>query len=150
MTQTIKDKVLEDMKKALRNQEKERLGAVRLILAAIKQREIDERTELTDEQIRITLNKMIKQRREAIQQFQAGNRNDLAEKEALELRVIQEYLPAQLSDTELDQLIATALHESGASSAKDMGKVMGLLKPRLQGKADMALVSMKVKERLVG
>ena len=145
---TIKETVLEDMKTAMRNQEKDRLATIRLILAALKQREVDERITLTDEQILATLNKMIKQRRDSISQFEAGNRADLAQKEAEEIRVIQAYLPAQLSEAEVDQAVVAAIQESGAASAKDMGKVMGLLKAKLQGKADMTLVSAKVKEKL--
>ncbi|RDI41525.1 GatB/YqeY domain-containing protein [Aquicella lusitana] len=147
---TIKDKILEDMKTAMRSQEKERLSTIRLILAALKQREVDERITLSDEQILATLNKMIKQRRDSISQYEAGNRPDLAQKEAEEIKVIQSYLPAQLSETEIEQAVSAAIQESGATSAKDMGKVMGLLKGKLQGKADMTLVSAKVKEKLAG
>ena len=150
MTATIKDRILEDMKAAMRAQQKERLATIRLILAALKQREVDERIVLTDEQILATLNKMIKQRRDSISQYEAGNRADLAQKEAEEIRIIQEYLPAQLSETEISQAVTTAITESGATSAKDMGKVMGLLKTQLQGKADMTIVSAKVKEKLAG
>lgn len=145
---TIKDQITEDMKTAMRSQEKDRLGTIRLILAALKQREVDERIVLTDEQILATLNKMIKQRRDSISQYEAGNRADLAEKEVAEIRVIQAYLPAQLSEAEIEQAVTTALQETGATSAKDMGKVMGALKSKLQGKADMTLVSAKVKEKL--
>lgn len=150
MTATIKDKVLEDMKTAMRSQEKDRLATIRLILAALKQREVDERIVLSDEQVLATLNKMIKQRRDSIAQFEAGNRPDLAQKEAEEIRVIQSYLPAQMTETEVEQAVLAAIQESGASSAKDMGKVMGILKAKLQGKADMTIVSAKVKERLAG
>lgn len=148
MTSTIKEKIVDDMKASMRAQEKERLGTIRLILAALKQREVDERIVLSDEQVIVTLNKMIKQRREAISQYEAGNRKDLVDKENNEIRVIQAYLPAQLSDAELDQFVVAAIKESGATSAKDMGKVMGMLKAKIQGKADMALVSAKVKEQL--
>jgi uncharacterized protein len=148
MTSVIKGKILEDMKTAMRSHEKDRLATIRLILAALKQREVDERIELSDEQIIATLNKMIKQRRDSITQFEAGNRPDLAQKEAEEVRIIQQYLPAQLSETEVEQAVAAAVQESGATSAKDMGKVMGLLKAKLQGKADMTIVSAKVKEKL--
>ena len=147
---TIKEKILDDMKTAMRAHEKERLAAIRLILAALKQREVDERITLTDEQIISILNKMIKQRRDAISQFEAGNRHDLAQKEAEEIRIIQTYLPAQLSEAEIEQLVAAALQETGANSLKDMGKVMGILKSQLQGKADMTLVNAKVKEKLAG
>jgi uncharacterized protein YqeY len=148
MTAPIKEKILEDMKTAMRAQEKERLSTIRLILAALKQREVDERIELSDEQILTTLNKMIKQRRESITQFEAGNRPDLVQKEAEEIRVIQTYLPVQLSENEIDQAIEASVSESQSTSVKDIGKVMGLLKTKLQGRADMALVSKKVKERL--
>jgi uncharacterized protein YqeY len=148
MTTTIKEKIQEDVKAAMRSHEKERLGTIRLIMAALKQREIDERIVLNDEQVLAILNKMIKQRRDSISQYEAGKRSDLAQKEAAEIQIIQEYLPAQLSEAEIQQAVDTALQESGASSAKDMGKVMGLLKAKLQGKADMTLVSAKVKERL--
>lgn len=150
MTSAIKGKILEDMKTAMRSQEKDRLATIRLILAALKQREVDERIELSDEQVLATLNKMIKQRRDSITQFEAGNRPDLAQKEAEEVRVIQQYLPAQLSEAEVEEAVAAAIQESGAASAKDMGKVMGLLKAKLQGKADMTVVSAKVKEKLGG
>lgn len=150
MASAIKEKILADMKTAMRAQEKERLAAIRLIMAALKQREVDERIELNDEQIIATLNKMIKQRRDAIAQFEAGNRPDLVQKEGAEICVIQSYLPAQLSEVELDQIIAAAIQASGATSAKDMGKVMGVLKAELQGKADMAVASAKVRERLAG
>ena len=150
MTSSIKAKILEDMKEAMRGQEKDRLATIRLIMAALKQREVDERIELTDEQILVTLNKMIKQRRDSITQFEAGNRPDLVKVETEEVRIIQQYLPAQLSDAEVDQAVTDALTESAATSAKDMGKVMGLLKSRLQGKADMTVVSNKVKDRLAG
>ncbi len=148
MTVTIKDKITEDMKNAMRSQQKERLGTIRLVLAALKQREVDERIVLTDEQVLATLNKMIKQRRDSVTQFEAGNRPDLAAKELEEIKVIQDYLPAQLSEAEIADAIAAAITESGAASAKDMGKVMGVLKAKLAGKADMTVVSAKVKEKL--
>lgn len=148
MTSAIKEKILEDMKSAMRAQQKDRLGTIRLILSALKQREVDERIVLTDEQVLATLNKMIKQRRDSITQFEAGNRPDLAQKEAAEVVIIQEYLPTQLSTAEIEQAVAAAIAESGAESAKDMGKVMGLLKSKLQGQADMTVVSAKVKEKL--
>jgi uncharacterized protein YqeY len=148
MTSAIKDRITEDMKSAMRAQEKERLATIRLILAACKQREVDERIVLTDEHVIAILNKMIKQRRESIAQFETGNRPDLAKKEADEVTLIQQYLPAQLGAAEIEQAVAAAITESGAASAKDMGKVMGLLKNKLQGKADMTVVSAKVKEKL--
>ena len=132
----------------MRSQEKDRLAAIRLILAALKQREVDERIELTDEHVLSILDKMLKQRRESITQYQAANRQDLVDKEVAEVAVIQAYLPAQLSAAEIDALISEAINETGASSARDMGKVMGVLKPKVQGRADVAAVSSKVKERL--
>lgn len=145
---TIKDQILEDMKTAMRQQDKVRLGTIRLITAALKQREVDERIVLTDEHILAILNKMIKQRRDSISQFEAGNRPDLAAKEAEEIIVIQTYLPTQMSVSEIEQAVAAAIAAANATSAKDMGKVMGLLKTQLQGKADMTVVSAKVKEQL--
>lgn len=148
MSSAIQQQIVADMKVAMRNHEKEKLATIRLMMAALKQKEVDERITLTDEHVLAILNKMIKQRREAITQFEAGNRQDLAQKEANEILVIQAYLPAQLSDSEIDQAISQALEESQASSQKDMGKVMGILKSKLQGKAEMMRVSAKVKERL--
>jgi uncharacterized protein YqeY len=147
-TSAIKGKIQEDMKSAMRNQAKERLAAIRLILAAIKQREVDERIELTDEHVLAILDKMLKQRRESITQYEAANRQDLAQKEQDEVRIIQEYLPSQLTTAEIQSLIEEAIKETGASSARDMGKVMGILKPKVQGRADVAAVSNIVKERL--
>lgn len=144
----IKERILEDMKSAMRSGEKEKLAAIRLIMAAMKQKEVDDRITLTDEHVLAILNKMIKQRRDSITQFEAGNRPDLAQKEAAEICIIQIYLPAQMSEAEIEQAVATAIQESGASSAKDMGKVMGMLKSKLQGKADMTMVSAKVKDKL--
>lgn len=145
---SLKNQILEDMKTAMRAQDKERLATIRLILAALKQREVDERIVLSDDQILATLNKMIKQRHDSVAQFEAGNRPELAKKEADEILVIQAYLPAQLSEGEVEQAITTAILETSATTGKDMGKVMGLLKNSLQGKADMTIVSKKVKERL--
>lgn len=145
---TIKERIQDDMKTAMRSQDKERLAVIRLILAALKQREVDDRITLTDENILAILDKMIKQRRESVSQYEAGNRPDLAKKEMDEITIIQQYLPAQLSDTEITALIEAAIQESGAASAKDMGKVMGILKPKVQGRADVGKVSQKVKEKL--
>jgi uncharacterized protein YqeY len=144
----IKEQIQEDMKTAMRSQDKERLATIRLILAALKQREVDERIILADEHVLAILDKMIKQRRESITQYEAGHRPELAQKEADEIRVIQQYLPTQLSDQEVDALIDAAIKEANASSARDMGKVMGVLKPKLQGRADIGAVSAKVKQRL--
>ncbi len=148
MTTSLKAKLQEDMKNAMRNQDKERLATIRLMLAACKQREVDERIELTDEHVLAILDKMVKQRRESIAQYETGNRPDLAEKEASEIALIQEYLPAQLTEDEIVALIKQSIQESGAESAKDMGKVMAILKPKVQGRADVAKVSAKVKEQL--
>jgi uncharacterized protein YqeY len=148
MTSAIKGQIQEDMKTAMRNQDKERLATIRLILAACKQREVDERITLTDEHVLAILDKMVKQRRESIKEFEAANRQDLVSKEVQEVAVIQHYLPAQLSDSEIETLIVTSIQEAGATSAKDMGKVMGILKPKVQGRADVAAVSAKVKEKL--
>ena len=145
---TLKDRITEDMKSALRAGEKERLGTVRLALAAIKQREVDERITLDDGQVLAVLEKMIKQRKEAITQFQAGGRADLVAKESAEVSILEAYLPARLSDAELDALIAAAISSTGASSPKDMGKVIALVKSQAQGRADMAVVSARVKEKL--
>lgn len=148
MTSTLKTHITDDMKNAMRSQDKDRLATIRLILAALKQKEVDERIELTDEHVLAILNKMIKQRRDSISQYEAGGRADLAKKEADEIAVIQTYLPAQMSTAEIEQAVASAIQEAGAASAKDMGKVMGLLKGKLAGKADMTVVSAKVKEKL--
>ncbi|HSW93345.1 MAG TPA: GatB/YqeY domain-containing protein [Gammaproteobacteria bacterium] len=149
-TSVIKQKIQEDMKNAMRNQEKDRLSTIRLILAAIKQREVDERIELGDEQVLTVLDKMLKQRRESVTQYEMGKRLDLAQKETAEIEVIQTYLPAQLGADEIDALIRATIQETGASTARDMGKVMSLLKPKIQGRADVAAVSNKVKEHLSG
>ena len=146
---TLKERITEDMKSALRAGEKERLGTVRLALAAIKQREVDERITLDDGQVLAVLEKMIKQRKEAITQFQAGGRADLVAKESAEVSILEAYLPARLGDAELDALISGAIAASGAASPKDMGKVIALVKSQAQGRADMAVVSARVKEKLV-
>ena len=145
---TLKERITEDMKSAMRAGEKERLGTIRLVLAAIKQREVDERITLDDVQVLAVLEKMIKQRKEAITQFESGGRADLVAKEQSELSVLQTYLPAQLSDAELDALIAEAVTSSGATTIKDMGKVMALVKAKAQGKADMGVVSARIKQKL--
>src|SRR5579863_1805023 len=136
------------MKTAMRAGEKDRLATVRLILAAIKQREVDERISLDDAQVLAVLEKMVKQRRESIVQFESGGRADLVAKETAELAVINAYLPAQLGAAELDAMIQAAIAETGAASIKDMGKVMGLIKSRAQGRADMAAVGARIKARL--
>ena len=144
----LKQRIESDMKTAMRARDKERLGTIRLIMAAVKQREVDERITLGDTDILAVLDKMVKQRRDSITQFEQAGRQELADKEAAEIAVIQEYLPAALSETEVETIIAEAIATSGASSPQDIGKIMGLLKPRLQGRADMGLVSRKVKEKL--
>jgi uncharacterized protein YqeY len=144
----LKDRLTEDMKNAMRAGEKERLATIRLALAAIKQREVDERISLDDTQVLAVLEKMIKQRREAITQFAAGKRPDLVAKENSEIVVIQAYLPAQLGEAELDSLIGEAIAASGATSVKDMGKVMAAVKPKVQGRADMGAVSARIKQKL--
>jgi uncharacterized protein YqeY len=138
------------MKAAMRAGEKERLGVIRMITSGIKQREVDERISLDDAQVLAVIEKMIKQRKESLVQFQAGNRQDLVDKESAEIALLQTYLPAQLSGAEIDALIAEAIAASGAASVKDMGKVMGIVKARAQGRADMAAVGAKIKAKLGG
>lgn len=148
MSETLKSRLNDDVKTAMREKAKPRLAALRLITAAIKQREIDERIELTDEDITALLDKMAKQRRESITQYEKADRQDLIDQEVFELDVIKEYLPEQLSDEEITQLISEAIASTGASDMKDMGKVMGVLKPKLQGRADMGQVSGLIKQQL--
>jgi uncharacterized protein len=138
------------MKAAMRSGEKERLGVIRMITSAIKQREVDERITLDDAQVLSVLEKMIKQRKESLVQFQAGNRQDLVDKESAEIVLLQGYLPSQLSSAELDALIGDAIAATGAASIKDMGKVMAIIKGKAQGRADMAAVGAKIKARLSG
>ncbi|HEX6529637.1 MAG TPA: GatB/YqeY domain-containing protein [Burkholderiales bacterium] len=145
---SLKAKITEDMKAAMRAKESARLSAVRLLLAAIKQREVDERKELTDADVTSVIEKMIKQRRESITQYEKAARQDLADAEKFELGVLSGYLPQQMNDAEIAQEVQNAIAESGASSAKDMGKVMAALKGRLAGKADMGKVSALVKSKL--
>jgi uncharacterized protein YqeY len=144
----LRDRITDDMKAALKAGDKERLAAIRLALAAIKQREVDERITLDDAQVLAVLDKMIKQRREAITQFQTGGRADLVAKETAEIAVLQGYLPAQLGEAELDELIAQSIAAAGATSVKDMGKVMALVKPKAQGRADLGAVSARIKQKL--
>lgn len=145
---TIKLRLQDDMKAAMRARDQARLTTIRLILAAIKQREIDERIELDDAEVLAVLDKLAKQRRESIAQYRAAERTDLADKEAFELDIILGYLPAALEPAELERLIDEALAATGAASVRDMGRVMARLKPQLQGRADMAEVSARVKARL--
>lgn len=148
MVSILKQRIQEDMKLALRAQDKQRLGVVRLILAAIKQVEVDERIELDDTRISHILNKMIKQRRDAIEQYSQAKRDDLVEQEQQEEAIIQTYLPEPLNEADIDHLLAETIKKLGATSIKDMGRVMAEMKEKLQGRADIALVSAKVKERL--
>ena len=147
---TLKERITEDMKTAMRSGEKERLGVIRMLQAAIKQREVDERIVLDDTQVITVLEKMLKQRRESIAQYEAGNRADLVAKETAEMAVLQPYLPAQLSDAELDGLIAAAIAQTGATTVKDMGKVMGIVKAQAAGRADMGAVGARIKAKLAG
>jgi hypothetical protein len=144
----LKERITEDMKSAMRAGDKDRLATVRLALAAIKQREVDERITLDDPKVLAVLEKMIKQRREAITQFESGGRADLVAKETAEIAVLQSYMPSQLSDAEIDALIGEAIAATGAASIKDMGKVMAAVKPKAQGRADMSAVSARIKQKL--
>lgn len=145
---SLKARITDDMKTAMRAKETARLGTIRLLLAAIKQKEVDDRTELDDAAVSSIVEKLIKQRKDSISQFQAAGRDDLVAAEQAELVVLQAYLPEQLSAAEVEAAVVAAIAESGATSAKDMGKVMGLLKPHLAGRADMGQVSALIKARL--
>jgi uncharacterized protein YqeY len=145
---SLKERIQEDVKDAMRAKDKPRLATIRLITAAIKQREVDERIELDDTQVLVVLDKMCKQRRESISQFEQAGRDDLAAQEKAELELIQQYLPEQLTEAEINELIDAVMQDTGAASMKDMGKVMGQLKPKLQGRADMGAVSALIKARL--
>jgi uncharacterized protein YqeY len=147
---TLKHQLTEDMKTAMRAHDKHRLGVIRLMLAAIKQREVDERIELDDVQVLAALEKMLKQRKDSVSQFAAANREDLADIERAEMVVIETYLPAKLDEAEIDALIDTAISETGASSARDMGKVVAAVKDKAAGRADMGVVSGRIKARLAG
>jgi len=146
----LKDRITEDMKSAMKAGEKERLATVRMILAAIKQREVDERIQLDDSQVLNAIEKMIKTRKESVAQFQAGGRTDLVDKENSEIALLSAYLPAQLSDAELDAMIAEAISAAGATSIKEMGKAMAIIKTKAAGRADMATVGAKLKAKLAG
>ncbi|HEX5161356.1 MAG TPA: GatB/YqeY domain-containing protein [Steroidobacteraceae bacterium] len=146
----LKERISEDMKTAMRSGEKDRLAVIRLLQAAIKQREVDERIVLDDAQVTSVIEKMIKQRKESVVAFEKGGRADLVAKENAEIAVLQAYLPAQLSEAELDALIAEAIASTGAASIKDMGKVMGAVKAKAAGKADMGAVGARIKARLGG
>jgi uncharacterized protein YqeY len=147
---SLKDRINEDMKAAMRAKDMERLGTIRMITAAIKQREVDERITLDDAQVLAVIEKMIKTRKESIAQFQSAGRDDLVAKETKEVELLQSYLPEQLSEAEIDALIAEAIAQSGASSIKDMGKAMAIVKQKAQGRADMGAVSAKLKAKLGG
>lgn len=144
----LKSRIQDEMKAAMKGGDKPRLGVIRLILAAIKQREVDERIEMSDEQVLAVLDKMLKQRRDSVSQYEQAGRTDLADQEKYEIGVLQEYLPAALGADEINALIEAAVAETGAGSMQDMGKVMGILKPQIQGRADMGAVSAQVKQRL--
>ncbi|MEW6729385.1 MAG: GatB/YqeY domain-containing protein [Pseudomonadota bacterium] len=146
----LKAQITDDMKAAMKAGDKPRLAVIRLIQAALKQKEVDERITLSDADVLAVLDKMGKQRRESLEQYKAAGRDDLAEQEAFELEVIQSYLPAPLSDAEIDALIAEAIATTGASSVREMGAVMGKLRPQLQGRADMTQVSARIKSALGG
>ena len=147
---SLKDQITDDMKAAMRAKESERLTTIRLLIAEIKRKEVDERIELTDAQVLAVVEKMIKQRKDSITQFENGGRQDLADKEKAELAVLSAYMPAGLSDEEVAAEVAAAVAASGAAGPQDMGKVMGILKPKLAGRADMTAVSAQVKKALAG
>ena len=144
---TVRDQLTEAMKQAMRNRDKSRLGTIRLALAELKRIEVDEKS-LDDQRALAALDKMVKQRRDAISQFEAAGRTDLADQEKLELSVLADFLPTQLSEAEINQLVDAAINSTGASGMADMGKVMGIIKPQVQGRADMSFVSKAVKSRL--
>jgi uncharacterized protein len=145
---TLKSKITEDMKTAMRAKDSVRLGAIRLLLAAIKQREVDERIELTDADVISVIEKMLKQRRDSIAAFELANRTDLADIEKFEVSVLQTYMPKQMSDAEVSAIVDQVIADSGAQGAKDMGKVVGLVKPLVAGMADMGKVSGLIKAKL--
>lgn len=145
---SLRQQINDDVKAAMRGKAKDRLGVLRMINAAIKQKEVDERTELDDTGVLAVLDKLAKQHRDSIQQYDEAGRTDLVEKETFELEIVQSYLPKALDDNELEELVTAAIADAGAASMQDMGKVMGLLKPRVQGRADMSRVSSLVKAHL--
>lgn len=147
---SLKQRLTDDMKAAMKGGEKERLGTIRLINAAIKQREVDERITLDDTQVLAVLEKMLKQRKDSVTQYEGAGREDLAAVERAEMDVIQAYMPAQLSAGEIEAIVAKAIADAGATSAKDMGKVVGLVKPQVAGRADMGQISALVKQKLGG
>ncbi|NOQ16834.1 MAG: GatB/YqeY domain-containing protein [Methyloprofundus sp.] len=145
---TLQDRLKDEMKQAMRSKDKPRLGVIRLIMSAIKQIQVDERIVLDDNQVIVVMDKMLKQRRESIKQYRAANREDLADVEEAEITVIQDFLPQALTEAEIAEMIQAAITDSSASSVKDMGKVMGILKPAMQGRADMGVVGAKIKAML--
>ncbi|MGR2662008.1 MULTISPECIES: GatB/YqeY domain-containing protein [Chromobacterium] len=147
---SLKQRISDDMKSAMKARESDKLAAIRLLLAAIKQKEVDERVELDDAGVVAVIDKMLKQRRDSISQYEAAQRQDLADKEKFEMDVLMAYMPQQLSAEEIDVLVAKAVADSGAAGMQDMGKVMGLLRPQLAGRADMAQVSACIKAKLAG
>ena len=144
----LKQQLSDAMKSAMREKDKPRLGVIRLVMAAIKQREVDERIELDDTQILAVMDKMIKQRRDSLEQYESAGRQDLADQESYEITVLQEFMPAGLGEDEIAAIISDAIASTGASSMQDMGKVMGIVKPKVQGRADMGAVSQQVKAAL--
>ena len=148
MSSALKDQIQDAMKAAMKGGEKERLAVIRLIMSALKQVEVDERIELDDSRVLGILDKMVKQRRESISQFQTGGRDDLAEKEQAEIDIISDFLPQALSEDEIESIINDAISKTGAASMKDMGKVMGIVKPQITGRADVGAVSGKIKSLL--
>lgn len=148
MSSALKDSIQDAMKAAMKGGEKERLAVIRLVMSALKQVEVDERIELDDSRVLGILDKMVKQRRESISQFQAGGRDDLVAKEQAEIDIITDFLPQALSDEEIETIINDAISKTGAASMKDMGKVMGIVKPRITGRADVGAVSGKIKSLL--
>lgn len=146
----LSNRINDDVKAAMKAKDKPRLGVLRLITAAIKQREVDEQITLDDNQVLAVLEKMVKQRKDSIAQYEKAGRDELAQQEAIEIGIIQDYLPEQMSDDEIDALITEAISSTGAASMKDMGKVMGILKPKLAGRADMGKVSQIIKKQLSG
>lgn len=147
---SLRQQITEDMKAAMRAKEAQRLAAIRLLLAAMKQREVDERIELSDEQVVAVIEKMLKQRRDSITQYEAAGRQDLADNEKFEVSVLQGYMPQALSDAEIEALVVAAVASSGAAGVKDMGKVMAVVKPQMAGRADMGKVSALIKTKLGG
>ena len=147
---SLKDRITEDMKSAMRAGEKDRLSCIRMLQAGIKQREVDERITLDDAQVLAVIDKMIKQRKESVAQFEAGNRADLVAKESAEIALLSTYLPAQIDGAELEAMIRDAIAATSAASMKDMGKVMGVLKPKVQGRTDMGALSARIKSALGG